>query len=142
MLGFQEIEGNLMKKTILAIASLVSAALFLTACSSDSAAQKVSPKEFSEVIADPTIVILDVRTPQEFAEGHLANAINIDFQSGKFEQEIASLDKTKTYAVYCRSGNRSGQAVKVMAKAGFTSLYDMDGGIIDWQAAGGQIVTN
>ena len=142
MLGFQEIEGNLMKKTILAIASLVSAALFLTACSSDSAAQKVSPKEFSEVIADPTIVILDVRTPQEFAEGHLANAINIDFQSGKFEQEIASLDKTKTYAVYCRSGNRSGQAVKVMAKAGFTNMYDMDGGIIDWQAAGGQIVTN
>ena len=142
MLGFQEIEGNLMKKTILAIASLVSAALFLTACSSDSAAQKVSPKEFSEVIADPTIVILDVRTPQEFAEGHLANAINIDFQSGKFEQEIASLDKTKTYAVYCRSGNRSGQAVKVMAKAGFNSMYDMDGGIIDWQAAGGQIVTN
>ena len=142
MLRFQEIEGNLMKKTILAIASLVSAALFLTACSSDSAAQKVSPKEFSEVIADPTIVILDVRTPQEFAEGHLANAINIDFQSGNFEQEIASLDKTKTYAVYCRSGNRSGQAVKVMAKAGFTSLYDMDGGIIDWQAAGGQIVTN
>lgn len=142
MLRFQEIEGNLMKKTILAIASLVSAALFLTACSSDSAAQKVSPKEFSEVIADPTIVILDVRTPQEFAEGHLANAINIDFQSGNFEQEIASLDKTKTYAVYCRSGNRSGQAVKVMAKAGFTSMYDMDGGIIDWQAAGGQIVTN
>ena len=131
-----------MKKLILAVASVVSATLFLTACSSDSAAQKVSPKEFSEVIADPTIVILDVRTPQEFAEGHLANAINIDFQSGNFEQEIASLDKTKTYAVYCRSGNRSGQAVKVMAKAGFTSMYDMDGGIIDWQAAGGQIVTN
>ena len=131
-----------MKKLILAVASVISATLFLTACSSDNAAQKVSPKEFSEVIADPTIVILDVRTPQEFAEGHLANAINIDFQSGNFEQEIASLDKTKTYAVYCRSSNRSGQAVKVMAKAGFTSMYDMDGGIIDWQAAGGQIVTN
>lgn len=142
MLGFQEIEGNYMKKLILAVMGVVSATLFLTSCSSDSSAQKVSPKEFSEVIFDPSVVILDVRTPQEFAEGHLANAINIDFQSGNFEQEIASLDKSKTYAVYCRSSNRSGEAVKVMADAGFTSMYDMDGGIIDWQAAGGQIVTN
>ena len=142
MLGFQEIEGNLMKKLILAVMGVVSATLFLTSCSSDSSAQKVSPKEFSEVISDPSVVILDVRTPQEFAEGHLANAINIDFQSGNFEQEITSLDKSKTYAVYCRSSNRSGEAVKVMADAGFTSMYDMDGGIIDWQAAGGQIVTN
>jgi rhodanese-related sulfurtransferase len=142
MLRFQEIEGNYMKKLILAVIGVVSATLFLTSCSSDSSAQKVSPKEFSEVISDPSVVILDVRTPQEFAEGHLANAINIDFQSGNFEQEIASLDKSKTYAVYCRSSNRSGEAVKVMADAGFTSMYDMDGGIIDWQAAGGQIVTN
>ena len=142
MLGFQEIEGNYMKKLILAVMGVVSATLFLTSCSSDSSAQKVSPKEFSEVISDPSVVILDVRTPQEFAEGHLANAINIDFQSGNFEQEITSLDKSKTYAVYCRSSNRSGEAVKVMAKAGFTNMYDMDGGIIDWQAAGGQIVTN
>jgi rhodanese-related sulfurtransferase len=142
MLRFQEIEGSYMKKLILAVIGVVSATLFLTSCSSDSSAQKVSPKEFSEVISDPSVVILDVRTPQEFAEGHLANAINIDFQSGNFEQEIASLDKSKTYAVYCRSSNRSGEAVKVMADAGFTSMYDMDGGIIDWQAAGGQIVTN
>jgi len=142
MLRFQEIEGNYMKKLILAVMGVVSATLFLTSCSSDSSAQKVSPKEFSEVISDPSVVILDVRTPQEFAEGHLANAINIDFQSGNFEQEIASLDKSKTYAVYCRSSNRSGEAVKVMADAGFTRMYDMDGGIIDWQAAGGQIVTN
>jgi rhodanese-related sulfurtransferase len=142
MLRFQEIGGNYMKKLILAVIGVVSATLFLTSCSSDSSAQKVSPKEFSEVISDPSVVILDVRTPQEFAEGHLANAINIDFQSGNFEQEIASLDKSKTYAVYCRSSNRSGEAVKVMADAGFTSMYDMDGGIIDWQAAGGQIVTN
>lgn len=142
MLRFQEIEGNYMKKLILAVMGVVSATLFLTSCSSDSSAQKVSPKEFSEVISDPSVVILDVRTPQEFAEGHLANAINIDFQSGNFEQQIASLDKSKTYAVYCRSSNRSGEAVKVMADAGFTRMYDMDGGIIDWQAAGGQIVTN
>ena len=131
-----------MKKVLLILIGVVSASLFLTACSSSNAAQKVSPKEFSEVIADPSIVILDVRTPAEFAEGHIANAINIDFESGNFAQEIQSLDKSKTYAVYCRSGNRSSQAVKVMADAGFTNMYDMDGGAIDWVAAGGQLITN
>ena len=131
-----------MKKLVALAFGVLSATLILTGCSSSSAAQKVSPKEFSDVISDPAIVVLDVRTPAEFAEGHIANAINIDFQSGNFEKEIAALDTTKTYAVYCRSGNRSGQAVKVMADAGFTKLYDMDGGIVDWQAAGGQIVVN
>lgn len=131
-----------MKKVLLVLLSMVSASLFLTACSSGSAAEKVSPKEFSEVISDSSIVILDVRTPAEFAEGHISGAINIDFQSGNFEQEIQNLDKTKTYAVYCRSGNRSGQAVKVMADAGFTNMYDMDGGTVDWVAAGGQLETN
>jgi phage shock protein E len=82
-----------------------------------------------------------VRSPEEFAEGHLANAINIDFQSGNFESEISRLNKGTTYAVYCRSGNRSGQAVKVMADLGFTDLYDMDGGVIDWAAAGKPLYT-
>jgi rhodanese-related sulfurtransferase len=131
-----------MKKLLFAVLGVVSATIFLAACSTDSAAQKVSPKEFSEVIADPSIVILDVRTPQEFAEGHIAGAINIDFQSANFEQEISKLDASKTYAVYCRSSSRSGDAVKVMAKAGFTNMYDMDGGTIEWQSAGGQLVAN
>ena len=85
---------------------------------------------------------MDVRTPGEFNEGHIEGAQLIDFQSGNFESEIGTLDKTKTYAVYCRSGNRSGQAVKVMSDAGFTNLYNLDGGVIDWANAGLPLVNN
>jgi rhodanese-related sulfurtransferase len=55
---------------------------------------------------------------------------------------VAKLDKSATYAVYCRSGNRSGEAVKVMEDLGFTDMYDMDGGVIDWAAAGKPLYTN
>lgn len=76
----------------------------------------------------PGAVLLDVRTPSEYAEGHLKSAINIDFYNATFTDEIAKLDKSKTYFVYCRSGNRSGKAVAQMRKAGFEHLYDLDGG--------------
>ena len=85
---------------------------------------------------------MDVRTPGEFNEGHIEGALLVDFQSGSFENEIASLDKSKTYAVYCRSGNRSGQAVKVMSEAGFTNIYNLNGGVIDWAGAGKTLVNN
>ena len=92
--------------------------------------------EFSEKISEPGIILLDVRTPGEFAEGFIEGARLIDFQSGNFESEIASLDKNTTYAVYCRSGNRSGQAAKIMHDAGFHNVYNLDGGVIDWANAG------
>jgi phage shock protein E len=98
--------------------------------------------EFSAKVAEAGVITLDVRTPGEFAEGHVEGARLIDFQSGNFENEIAALDKNATYAVYCRSGNRSGQAVKVMQDAGFTNLFNMDGGVIDWANAGLPLVNN
>ncbi len=81
-------------------------------------------------------VILDVRTPSEFAAGHLAGAIMIDFNAGNFRAEVDKLDKDKRYLVYCRTSNRSGQAVAVMKDLGFKEVYDMDGGIVAWEAAG------
>jgi len=130
-----------MKSKFLAI--VFALGLTLTGCSgSESSAMKLDVEGFAAKVAESDIIVLDVRTPMEFAEGHLENAVNIDFQSGSFESEIASLDKSATYAVYCRSGNRSGQAVKVMADLGFTDLYDLDGGVIDWVAAGKSIVRN
>jgi rhodanese-related sulfurtransferase len=114
----------------------------VTGCSSNgSTSPQLGIEEFAAKTAEANVVVLDVRTPAEFAEGHLANAINIDFQSRNFETDISKLDKGTTYAVYCRSGNRSGQAVKVMAELGFTDLYDMDGGVIDWEAAGKPLYT-
>jgi rhodanese-related sulfurtransferase len=121
-----------MKKVITILASV----LLLAGCSSSSSAIDLSVSEFSNKVTEAGIITLDVRTPGEFNEGHIDGALLIDFQSGNFENEIASLDKSKTYAVYCRSGNRSGEAVKVMSDAGFTNLYNLNGGVIDWANAG------
>jgi rhodanese-related sulfurtransferase len=127
-----------MKKVI----ALIAAALLLAGCSSSSSANNLSVDEFSAKAAEPGVVTLDVRTPGEFAEGYIQGARLIDFQSGNFENEIATLDKNATYAVYCRSGNRSGQAVKVMQDAGFTNVFNMNGGVIDLANAGLPLVRN
>jgi rhodanese-related sulfurtransferase len=127
-----------MKKVMALLASV----LLLAGCSSSSSAIDLSVSEFSSKVTEAGIITLDVRTPGEFNEGHIAGAILVDFQSGNFESEIATLDKSKTYAVYCRSGSRSGQAVKIMSDAGFTNLYNLNGGVIDWANAGLPLVNN
>lgn len=121
-----------MKKIIASLAFV----LLLTGCSSSPSATDLSVSEFTGKVAEQGVVTLDVRTPGEFNEGHIEGSQLIDFQSGNFENEIAALDKSKTFAVYCRSGNRSGQAVKVMREAGFNNLYNLNGGVIDWANAG------
>jgi phage shock protein E len=127
-----------MKKVI----ALIAAALLLTGCSTSSNANNLSVTEFSAKAAEAGVITLDVRTPGEYAEGHLQGSQLIDFQSGNFENEIATLDKNATYAVYCRSGSRSGQAVKVMQDAGFTNVFNMNGGVIDWANAGLPLIRN
>jgi rhodanese-related sulfurtransferase len=124
------------------IAVLLTSVFSLTACSG-SGEQVINLKvnEFAQKIADPAVVILDVRTPAEFASGHIAGAVNVDFESGSFDQDIQKLENSKTYAVYCRSGNRSGQATSIMAKNGFSSVFNLDGGVIDWTASGQVLVT-
>mgnify|MGYP006268233011 CR=1 FL=1 len=130
-----------MKKLILAV--FATALTFtLTACGSTGAVTTMNVNDFAKKITDKSVVLVDVRTPAEFAAGHIAGAINIDFESGNFSADIASLDKSKSYAVYCRSGNRSGQATALMAKSGFTSIFNLDGGLINWQGAGMSVVTN
>ncbi|XVX20785.1 rhodanese-like domain-containing protein [Actinomycetota bacterium] len=94
---------------------------------------------FATRLAVPGTTVLDVRTPAEFASGHLPDAVNIDVESPDFGQRIGALAKDKPYAVYCRSGNRSGVAVQQMADAGFTHTYHLDGGIGAWQQAGREI---
>ena len=127
-----------MKKVIALIASV----LLMAGCSSSSSAVDLSVTEFSSKVAEAGVITLDVRTPGEFAEGHIEGAQLIDFQSGNFGNEISTLDKNATYAVYCRSGNRSGQAVKVMHDAGFHNVYNLNGGVIEWANAGLPLVNN
>jgi rhodanese-related sulfurtransferase len=122
--------------------ALIASVLLLAGCSSSTGAINLGVSEFSTKVAEAGVITLDVRTPIEFAEGHIEGAQLIDFQSGNFENEISSLDKNATYAVYCRSGNRSGQAVKVMHDAGFHNVYNLNGGVIDWANAGLPLVNN
>ena len=82
----------------------------------------------------PTVI--DVRTPQEFAEGHIQGAINIDFNSPDFKDELAKLSPDKTYLMHCRSGNRSNRAKPAFKELGFEAIYHLDGGMIAWEEAG------
>ena len=90
--------------------------------------------------ADLSVIVVDVRTPAEFADGHVARAVLVDFDAPGFGDRIAKFDRSATYLVYCHSGNRSGQATAVMADLGFTNVNNLDGGISVWQAAGAPIV--
>lgn len=116
--------------------------LILSGCSSSSdSATNLDPATFKAKTQEPGVIVLDVRTTQEFNEGHLENAININVESDNFLSQIETLDKSKTYAVYCRSGRRSADAVAKMAKQNFTSLVNLDGGVIDWTNSGFTLVT-
>ena len=85
-------------------------------------------------------ILLDVRTPKEFAEGHIRGAININFYDENFSAALDTLDKKKQYEVYCRSGGRSGESVDMMSKKGFKKIYDLDGGILKWEEKGFETV--
>ena len=95
---------------------------------------------FAAALKRPGTVVLDVRTPAEFAAGHLAGAVNIDVEAPDFRTRVAGLAKDVPYAVYCRSGNRSGTALSVMGSLGFTSTYHLGGGITAWTNASGAVV--
>ena len=104
-----------------------------------SAIRTIDVDEFEKLAADSTNVILDVRTPEEFAAGHLPNAVNIDFNAEDFEQKVAALDKTKTYLVHCASGGRSARACKKLDRLDFPSVYNLKGGIAAWEKAGKKV---
>lgn len=94
----------------------------------------VSPKEFNKHASEKSVKIIDVRRPDEYASGHLEGAINADVSNlPMFNQFLETYDKNDKYLVYCRSGNRSSQAMKLMEEKGFTSIINLSGGILAWQ---------
>lgn len=97
----------------------------------------LSPKEFSQKLNDTKEeILLDVRTPGEFGSGHLSGAVNIDWNSSDFQRKAAQLDKSKPLFVYCLSGGRSASAAAALREMGFSSVYEMQGGMMQWRAAG------
>lgn len=131
------------KRFVAGIVVLVAGVLVLSGCSSNKGAiMNMSAKDFSAITQQSGVVTLDVRTPGEFSQGHIQGAMNIDVESPTFDSEIAKLDKTKTYAVYCHSGRRSGIATQAMAKMGFKHLYNLQNGLSDWMSQGMMTVTS
>lgn len=120
-------------------------AVLVTACSSgtDTASiELVSPEQAAEVIEDAPdgLVVLDIRTPEEYNEVRLDGAINVDYYATDFADQLDTLDKNNPYVMYCRSGNRSSDAVETMKDLGFTEVYEIDGGIVNWYEAGFPVV--
>ncbi len=85
---------------------------------------------------EPSVQVLDVRTPKEFFEGHMKGAINIDYRADDFKAQISKLDPSTTYLVHCHSGGRSGKSLALLKTAGITKLIHLDGGIKGWKKAG------
>jgi rhodanese-related sulfurtransferase len=107
------------------------------AAATDASLRTIAPGDFATVLSDTAgITVIDVRTPMEFEGPRLAGAVNVDFEGGAFEQGMAAFDRDAPIAIYCRSGNRSGQAMSILRSMGFTDVVDLEGGIIAWADAG------
>jgi rhodanese-related sulfurtransferase len=93
----------------------------------------LKPQAFkSRLSATSDAILLDVRTPEEVADGFIEDAINIDYTDSSFAEKIQGLDKSKTYFVYCKSGKRTAGAVDHMKQSGFKNIYTLDGGYTSW----------
>ena len=109
---------------------------------SQKAKTKLAVSEFSEKIKEiPSAPLVDVRTPDEFAKGHLQNAKNINWNGDEFDTQISQFDKSKPILVYCLSGARSGAAANKMRADGFKEVYELQGGILQWKSADMPVTT-
>ena len=128
------------------LAFLLLAALFISGAASckqpppdPTTITNLNVKQGKELIDEnknnPDFVILDVRTPEEFNSGHIANAVNIDYKSPDFKEQLENLDKDKTYALYCHSGRRATASADIMNGLGFQNIYNF-GGVKQWLDAG------
>ncbi len=102
--------------------------------------ENITPEEAYILILESkdnqNFVILDVRTPEEFLGEYIENAVNLDYYSDTFKNDLDKLDKNKTYLIYCRSGRRSENALNIMKELDFREVYNMSGGIIKWKSEG------
>jgi len=102
--------------------------------------EHIPPKEVYILIQEnkdnQNFVILDLRTSKEFLDEYIENAVNLDYYSNTFRNDLDKLDKNKTYLIYCRSGSRSGNALNITKELGFKEAYNMLGGITKWKSEG------
>lgn len=115
-------------------------ALWMAGCSSSSktAIHHLSARDAQSLITqnrgNPGFVILDIRTPAEFKQGHIAGAAILDYYNPSFRKDLERLDKSKTYLIYCRTGNRTSRTLAMVENMGFYTIYHMQRGIVEWYA--------
>ena len=103
----------------------------------------VDAKTAAELIENNAdLVVLDVRTAEEFGQGHIAGAVNLDFTAPGFKDEVAKLDKRKSYLLHCRSGRRSTDSLPVFKELGFSEIHHLAGGFNEWKDAGNPVSTD
>ena len=135
-----------MKRIAGASALLLTLLITLTGCGStatlDQQINNVSPSEAAGIIgtSGDDLVILDIRTSEEFAAGKIKDSINIDFYAADFREQLDELDKDTHYLVYCNSGNRSGQALPILEDLGFVEVDNLSTGITGWSNEGYEVV--
>ncbi len=123
---------------IFPILALLTLTLWSCASSAQSSFKNAPISELSKMKEEKKAIVIDVRTPTEWQQGVISGAdLFIDYNSPAFKQQLANLDKSKTYIIYCRSGGRSAGASQVMIDSGFKNVINMQGGITSW---GGKIV--
>ena len=133
-----------MKSQILAFGLSLILTISLTSCQSQPAPNTNSapvkgnyeladaPKIKGLIASQPNILVLDVRTPEEYKDGHLPNAVNVDFNGDQFDKQILALDKSQPVIVYCQAGGRSKKATDFMMGSGFKQVYELAGGYNNW----------
>ena len=116
------------------VLSLMFLLLGFTSCLKNQAdgVQVLDVATYEKKMAEPQVQLVDVRTPEEFNEGHIENAVNINFMSDDFDANVAILDKEKHVMVYCKAGGRSAKAAARLKELGFKAITDLEGGISNW----------
>jgi rhodanese-related sulfurtransferase len=122
---------------IIVSATIVFGAYKMTNFGKEAAREEViTPLEARDIIKNTEVILLDIRTPEEYRAGHIQGAINIDYYSPVFYKQISELDPEKKYVIYCRTGSRTGAAISIFNNLGFNSVQDIAGGITAWRNVG------
>ena len=105
----------------------------LLSCQDNKKFELLKYSDFKKKIESSDVILIDVRTPMEFSQGHIQGSVNVDFKEEKdFQNYFENLDKSETIFLYCRSGNRSRKSAEKLIELGFNKIYDLDGGFIEW----------
>jgi len=114
--------------------------ILISSCAIGQITNDIDIDEFRKKMASQNYVLVDVRTEKEFDDGHIENALNIDYFSTTFSDEISNIGLERPVLVYCRSGNRSGKSMRIMSDLGFKEVYNLIGGIKGWKAKNNRLI--